>query len=65
MRGMATRVYIKYDLNIFYYFCIIYMYKQKSLATSSSNITYGPSQISICPKTLCGPYPADASYTIC
>ena len=31
------------DLNIFYCFNI-YMYKQKGRATSSSNISYGPSQ---------------------
>ena len=32
------------DLNIFYCFNI-YMYKQKGRATSSSNISYGPSQL--------------------
>ena len=32
-----------FDLNIFYCFNI-YMYKQKGRATSSSNISYGPSQ---------------------
>ena len=36
--------YSSFDLNIFYCFNI-YMYKQKGRATSSSNISYGPSQV--------------------
>ena len=41
-----------FDLNISYCFNI-YMYKQKGRATSSSNISYGPSQdIIICYYTI-------------
>ena len=43
MQGETPPVQVDFDLNIFYCFNI-HMFKQKGQATSSSNISYGPSQ---------------------